>query len=98
MYTVIRTPAFDAWMRSQSDSLTRVRLARRIARLQLGLFGDIAHVGEGVFELREFFGPGWRMYYTMRGGYLVVLLTGGDKSTQRNDIGRAVALAKALEV
>jgi len=98
MYKVIRTPAFDAWMRSQPDSPTRVRLARRIARLQLGLFGDIAHVGEGVFELREFFGPGWRMYYTVRGGYLVVLLTGGDKSTQRNDISRALALAKALEV
>jgi len=63
---------------------------------QRGLLGDVAPVGEGVFEMREFFGPGWRMYYVQRDGVLVIMVGGGDKSTQQADIARAVALAKAL--
>ena len=59
--------------------------------------GDVEPVGEGVFEMREHFGPGWRMYYIQRGEMLIVMLGGGDKSTQRADIRRAVALAKCLE-
>lgn len=58
--------------------------------------GDVAPVGEGVFEMREFFGPGWRMYYVQRDGVLVIMVGGGDKSTQQADIARAVALAQTL--
>lgn len=71
-------------------------MARRLEMAQRGLLGDVAPVGEGVFEMREFFGPGWRMYYVQRDGVLVIMVGGGDKSTQQADIARAVALAKAL--
>ena len=57
----------------------------------------MAPVGEGVFEMREHFGPGWRMYYVQRGEVLIVMLGGGDKSDQQTDIDRAIALAKFLE-
>ncbi len=76
--------------------MTRVRLARRLDKVQRGLLGDVASVGNGVSEMREFFGPGWRMYYTERDGNLIVMLGGGDKSSQQRDIARAVALAKTI--
>lgn len=59
--------------------------------------GDVQPVGEGVFEMREHFGPGWRMYYTLRGNVLIVMLGGGDKSTQAADIAKAVKLAATFE-
>jgi putative addiction module killer protein len=65
--------------------------------VQLGNLGDVAPVGEGVFEMREHFGPGWRMYYILRGETLIVMLGGGEKSTQQADINRAIALANSLE-
>ena len=61
-----------------------------------GLLGDPALVGEGVWEMRQFFGPSWRMYFVDRGGALVVMLGGGDKSTQAQDIARAIELASTL--
>ena len=63
----------------------------------MGNLGDVEPVGDGVFEMREHFGPGWRMYYVQRGDVLIVMLGGGDKSTQQTDIDRAIALAKSLE-
>ena len=72
------------------------RFPNRIAA-ETGNLGDVAKVGEGVFEMREHFGPGWRMYYIQHGELLVVMLGGGDKSTQRADIRQAIALAKTLE-
>ena len=62
-----------------------------------GNLGDVMPVGLGVVEMREFFGPGWRMYYTQRGTMLVVMLGGGDKSTQQRDIAAAQALAATFE-
>ena len=59
--------------------------------------GDVEPVGQGVFEMREHFGPGWRMYYIQRGEVVIVMLCGGDKTTQQSDIRRAIALAKSLE-
>lgn len=96
MYRIKRLPEFDLWLNSLKDSKTRVRLARRIDKVQRGLLGDVAPVGEGVYEMREFFGPGWRMYYTERNGTLIVMLGGGDKSSQQRDIASALALAKTL--
>ena len=79
------------------DELTRQRLNKRLRKAQLGNLGDVEPVGEGVFEMREHFGPGWRMYYVQRGEVLIVMLGGGDKSTQQADIRRAAMLAKRLE-
>ena len=97
MYTVKRLPEFTEWMGSMKDAVTRIRLNKRLDKVQRGLLGDVAPVGEGVFEMREHFGPGWRMYYVQRGEVLIVMLGGGDKSTQQADIRRVAALAKRLE-
>ena len=63
----------------------------------LGNLGDVKPVGEGVFEMREHFGSGWRMYFVQRGEVIIVMLGGGDKSTQTTDITKALALASKLE-
>lgn len=77
--------------------MSRQRLVRRLEKAGRGNLGDIKPVGAGVFEMREFFGPGWRMYYIQRGDTLIVMLGGGDKSTQAADIDAAIALAATLE-
>lgn len=74
-----------------------MRLNKRLEKAQRGLLGDVKPVGEGVHEMREFFGPGWRMYYVQRGEVLIVMLAGGDKTTQQADIEAAIALARTLE-
>lgn len=97
MYTVKRMPEFDEWFDSLKDGMTRIRLAKRLDKVQRGLLGDVEPVGEGVFEMREFFGPGWRIYYVEREGHLIALLGGGDKSTQQSDIQKAIVISKTLE-
>ena len=87
---------FDHWINSLRDRPTRIRLLRRLEKAQRGLLGDINSVGDGVYEMREFFGPGWRMYYIQCGDTLIVMLGGGDKSSQVNDILAAKALAVTL--
>lgn len=96
MFTVKHTPQFDDWLGGLRDRQTRFRLLRRLEKAQRGLLGDIAPVGDGVHEMREFFGPGWRMYYIQRGEVLIVMLGGGDKSTQAADIAVAKVLAFTL--
>jgi putative addiction module killer protein len=97
MYTVKRTPQFDQWMSGIRDGMTARRLQTRLRKAMLGNLGDVKPVGSGVWEMRESFGPGWRMYYVLRGAVLVVMLGGGDKSSQKADIGKAIALAASLE-
>jgi len=97
MITVKTLPEFDAWLDDLKDRTTRLRLSRRIEKAQRGNLGDIKPVGDGVFEMREHFGPGWRMYYTQRGGVLIVMLGGGDKTTQAADIAKAIKLTAILE-
>ena len=97
MFTIKRTDEFAAWLDGLKDRTTRVRLARRLDKAQRGNLGDVQPVGDGVFEMREFFGPGWRMYYMRRGKTLIVMLGGGDKSSQSADIDKAIAVAKTLE-
>ena len=96
MHTIKRMPEFDEWLASLRDGMTRIRLTRRLEKVQRGLLGDVAPVGEGVSEMREFFGSGWRMYFVERDGMLIVMLGGGDKSTQSDDIARAIALSRTL--
>ena len=96
-YTVKRLEEFSDWLKGLKDGLTRQRLIKRLRKAQLGNLGDVEPVGDGVYEMREHFGPGWRMYYVQRGSTLIVMLGGGDKSTQQADIGKAIRLAKSLE-
>lgn len=97
MYTIKRTPEFDAWFDELRDGITQRRLVARLRKASLGNLGDVKPVGNGVCEMREFFGPGWRMYYRQQGSVLIVMLGGGDKSSQPADIASAIALAATLE-
>lgn len=97
MFTVRRTPEFAAWLDGLKDRQTRIRLARRVDRAASGALGDVTPVGEGVFEMREHFGPGWRMYFVQRGAVVIVMLGGGPKSTQQADIAAAKALAATIK-
>jgi len=97
MYTVIETEPFMQWINSLRDMSTRIRLRRRLERVERGALGDVQFVGEGVYEMREFFGPGWRMYYILCDSVVLMMLGGGDKSTQQADIRRAIAMAGELQ-
>ncbi len=97
MYTILETEEFSAWLSGLKDSLTRIRLLKRLRKVELGNLGDVETVGEGVYEMREHFGPGWRLYFVQRDKLLIVMLGGGDKSTQSSDIAKAIALARTLE-
>lgn len=97
MYSIKPLPEFTAWLNGLKDGMTHRRLARRLEKAQKGNLGDVKSVGDGVFEMREHFGPGWRMYYVQRGEVLIVMLGGGDKATQSSDIAKAVRLAALLE-
>lgn len=97
MYRVETTEAFDAWMDGLKDPLTRKRLGLRLRKAELGNLGDVKPLGDGVWEMREFFGPGWRIYYLQQGTVLIVMLGGGEKSTQRADIADALDLARLFK-
>lgn len=97
MLTIKPLPEFTVWLESLKDRVTRVRLARRLDKVQCGQLGDVKAVGDGIFEMREHFGPGWRMYYIQRGSILIVMLGGGDKSSQSADIAKAVKLASMIK-
>ena len=77
--------------------MTHRRLARRLEKAQKGNLDDVKPISDGVFEMREHFGPGWQMYYVHRGDVLIVMLGGGEKSTQATDIAKAIKLAATLE-
>lgn len=97
MIEIKRLPEFDSWFDELKDVTTKMRLVARLKKVSLGNLGDVKHVGEGVSEMREHFGAGWRMYFVQHGQVLVIMLAGGDKSTQARDIAKAIALSKTLE-
>lgn len=98
MFEVYTTEEFDSWIGKLRDRKARARIQARIDRIELGNFGDVEAVGEGVSELRIFYGPGYRVYFTKQSSVVVVLLIGGDKSSQSKDIERAKRLARELEI
>ena len=97
MIEVRRTLEFSKWMGALRDGRAKRTIAARIDRLARGNPGDAKPVGHGVSELRVHFGPGYRVYFLQRGNVLIVLLCGGDKSSQGADIKNAQTLAKGLE-
>lgn len=96
MIEIRKTDAFVEWLDGLRDILARARVQARIERLAVGNPGDVEPVGEGVSELRINYGPGYRVYFKQRGRELVILLAGGDKSTQAKDIKTALRLARNL--
>ena len=97
MVKILQTETFEKWLEGLRDPATRRRLVLRIRKASLGQLGDVKPVGDGVFEMREFFGPGWRMYFVRRGEILILMLGGGTKATQQRDIERAIDLAQSIE-
>ena len=95
--SVYQTEVFCRWLGGLRDRKTRLRIDDRLKRLANGNAGDSKSVGEGVRELRLHFGPGYRVYYMWRNGVLIILLNGGDKSSQARDIAKAKLLVKEAD-
>ncbi|WP_332769650.1 type II toxin-antitoxin system RelE/ParE family toxin [Pseudomonas koreensis] len=95
-YLIQQTVTFLAWHRSIQDLRARVAIARRIDRASTGNLGDAKSVGNGVSEMRLDIGAGYRVYFTIRNGAVIILLAGGDKSSQSADIRRAQKMAKEV--
>ncbi|HVK54741.1 MAG TPA: type II toxin-antitoxin system RelE/ParE family toxin [Burkholderiales bacterium] len=96
MIEIRKTENYVQWLDELRDIQARARVLARVERLAAGNAGDVKPVGEGVSELRINYGPGYRVYFTKRGREIVVLLAGGDKSTQATDIKTALRLARNL--
>ena len=96
MIEIRKTAHFVLWLDDLRDLRARARVQARIERLAAGNPGDVEPVGEGVSELRINYGPGYRVYFKKRGKELIILLAGGDKTTQANDIKAALRLARNL--
>jgi putative addiction module killer protein len=96
MIEVRQTENYAQWFDGLRDRQARVRIDIRIRRLSIGNPGDVKPLGKGISELRINYGPGYRVYFTQRGETLIILLAGGDKSTQDRDIKIALDLAKNL--
>jgi len=96
VYTLKSLPDFDTWLAALPDLLVRTAIIKRLKRVELGLLGDVRHLGDGVFELKIALGAGWRVYCTQHGKQIIFLLAGGSKRTQQRDIARAKLLAASI--
>ncbi len=96
MNTFYRSDEFDAWLASLKDQVGRARIVHRIRSAEHGNFGDCEPVGEGVSEMRIHFGPGYRVYFTRCRNVIYLLLIGGNKSSQKRNIKRAIDMARGL--
>ena len=94
MVEVIQSSEFKDWLSSLQDHQVRARIIGRITRMEAGNPGDVAPVGQGISEMRIHVGAGYRVYFIQRGSVIVVLLCGGDKSTQPADIARAKVISE----
>jgi putative addiction module killer protein len=97
MMIVTETLKFSKWLEGFKDNTTRLRIIAQTRKLIIEDFGDVKPVGNGVFELRIHFGSGYRVYFIKQGSKIILLLCGGDKSTQSKDIETAKKLAKEIE-
>jgi len=96
MIEVRETAVFTDWLAGLRDRAAHVRIVTRIRRMELGNAGDVKAVGDGISEVRITYGPGYRLYFVRRGQKIVILLCGGDKSSQSRDIAAAKRLAKEV--
>ena len=96
MNTMLETETFSNWLTKLRDKQGKARILARIASAKGGNFGDCDSVGEGVSEMRIHFGPGYRVYFAQEGACVYLLLTGGNKSEQRQDIAEAKAMWRAI--
>ena len=96
MIEVRRTAIFATWLSGLRDRAAKARIEARLRRVTLGNLGDVKPIGGGVSEMRIFYGPGYRVYFAQRGDVLVILLCGGDKSSQSRDIEAARRMAEEL--
>lgn len=94
MFLLEKTPEFDKWLRKLNDGKAKAKILLRLQRVEAGNLGDVATVGDGIEEIRIHFGPGYRIFYKRQGDRLILLLIGGDKSTQETDIKKAKSIWK----
>jgi putative addiction module killer protein len=97
MISIRQTAVFTKWIRGLADRRARTAIAKRIDRLAFGHVSDAKPVGAGIIELRIHLGPGYRVYFTRRGDTIIILLCGGDKGSQTQDIARAQVLAEEFK-
>lgn len=97
MTEILRSSTFSGWLLKLADSRARMRIQVRIDRMSEGNFGDVKAIGEGLSEARINYGPGYRVYFMQQGNQLVILLCGGDKSSQSHDIKQARLIAKSWQ-
>jgi putative addiction module killer protein len=97
MIEVRQTEVFASWFANSRDRKAKALVQVRIDRMEVGNFGDVAPVGQGISEMRIAYGPGYRVYFVQKGPIIVILLCGGDKSSQSSDIIKAKAIANQLE-
>ena len=97
MLTVRLTSEFESWLDGLRDKKAQVRIVARLRQAETGNLGDWKAVGTGVSEMRVNFGPGYRLYFARKGSVLIIMLAGGDKSSQATDIRRAQRILKQLE-
>jgi len=98
MYTVRQTQEFQDWLDSLTDKRAQVRIVARLRQAELGNLGDWQPISGNISEMRVDAGPGYRLYFTRQRRIIIVMLAGGDKSTQKRDIKRAQRLASELEI
>ena len=96
MYQLQSTATFDDWLRGLTDKKAKARILARLESVKLGNLGDVKSCGDGVRELRVHIGPGYRVYFAQRGKVVLLLLCGGDKSSQTRDITRAQRILKEI--
>jgi len=97
MYEIKSTKIFSRWLMKLKDIKGRIAVARRIERMEHGNFGDVKSISVSISELRIQSGPGYRVYFTKREEQIIILLVGGDKSTQSKDIEKAKKLLKEID-
>ena len=96
-YELKSTELFEKWLSKLKDRSGKIKILARLDRVQNGNFGDCKQIGKELYELRFFFGPGYRVYYTIKSNSVIILLAGGDKANQTKNIAKAKVILDELE-